>query len=97
MVMPEYMDGLTIDDLPNEGLQYLAQVAGMETAKKVLTHCAGMRFDIPIRPCRKAAKRYIEIHYNGNNARQLARTLGMSERFVYQVLSEKSEIRADIH
>lgn len=92
--MANLFDSLTSDDLPNDVLQHVAETCGLEVARALLVHCAGMRIDIPLRPKRDAAKRFIELNYNGSNAQALAAKIGMSERFVYKVLSEKSELRA---
>jgi Mor family transcriptional regulator len=87
------LETLSVEDLPNEGLQYIANTCGMDIAKLLITHCAGMHFDIPLRPNRNAAKRHIELNYDGRNAKTLAREIGMSECFVYKVLREKSSLR----
>ena len=93
MGMPKLLESLSVDDLPNEGLQYIANACGIEIAKALIMHCAGMSFQIPVRPSRDSAKRYIEIHYDGANVRALAKETGMSCRFVYKVLREKSSLR----
>ncbi len=92
MGMPTLLETLRAEDLPNEGLQYIARTCGMEIAKQLITHCAGMHFDIPLRPSRSVAKRHIETYYDGRNAKALAHDIGMSECFVYKVLREKSEM-----
>jgi Mor family transcriptional regulator len=91
--MADPLDSLTEDDLPNDVLQYVAEVAGIEVVRKLLIHCPGMRLDIPVRPKRDFAKRYIELNYDGHNAKILATKLGMSEAFVYKVLKEKSAMK----
>jgi Mor family transcriptional regulator len=93
MFVPDLLESLKADDLPNDGLQFIANTCGIEVARALLRNCPGMRFDIPLRPKRSIAKRYVEIHYDGSNARILARQIRMSEAFVYKVLSEKSEIK----
>jgi len=92
--MPSLMDTLTADDLPNDVLQYVAETCGIEVARALLRHCPGMRIEIPMKPQREVAKRYIETHWNGKNVGSLAGTLGMSRSFVYKVLSEKSAMRS---
>lgn len=94
MVMPKMLETLSMDDLPNEGLRYIAAACGMEIAKSLIVHCPGLEFRIPMRPNRIAAKRHIEINWDGANAKALARETGMSQRFVYDVLREKSAIRS---
>lgn len=89
----DLLDSITAEDLPNDVLQHVAETCGLDVAKSLLLHCAGMRIDIPLRPKRDAAKRYIELHYTGTNAQALAAKIGMSERFVYKVLKEKSAMR----
>ncbi len=92
--MPNLSDSLTPDDLPNDTLLHIAETCGIDVARALLVHCAGMRIDVPMRPKRDAAKRFIEIHYDGHNAKRLASSIGVSEAFVYKVLSEKSAMRA---
>ena len=91
--MPDLLDSITEDDLPNDVLVHIAETCGIEVARSLLIHCPGMRIDVPTRPKRDAAKRYIELNYNGGNVEELASKLGMSRAFVYKVLKEPSAMK----
>lgn len=91
--MIDLLADITEDDLPNEIMKYVAEACGIEVARALLKRCPGMRIDVPARPNRNAMKRYIEVNYTGRNAAVLASKLGVSERFIYMVLTEKSAMR----
>lgn len=89
----DFLESITAEDLPNDVLQYIAEVAGLDVAKALIIHCPGMRIEIPVRPKRDVVKRFIEINFTGENHEALAAATGMSVRFVYKVLGEKSAMK----
>ncbi len=86
------IDSLTIDDLP-EGLQYLAERAGMDVVRALLTYCPGMEIRVPMRLTHRAAKRYVLENFSQsrNNVKELAFTLKLTERRIQQILKEPAD------
>lgn len=89
--MDSLIAGLAAKDLPNEDLQYLAEVIGLENVKKILGSCAGMSFYVPLRLSTRFHRQYILENYNKdlNNVRPIAKTLGLTQKTVWKLLGEK--------
>ncbi len=91
--MDALIAGLAAKDLPNEDLQYLADVIGLDNVKKILGACAGMSFYVPLKFSTKFHKQYILEHYDKdlNNVRSIAKTLRITQRAVWRLLGEKHQ------
>lgn len=89
--MDRLIADLTAKDLPNEDLQFLVEVIGLDNVKKLLSACAGMSFYVPLKLSSKFHKRYILEHYSRdlNNVRGIAKTLGVTQKTVWKTLGEK--------
>jgi len=46
-MLPDPFDELTLDDLPNEALQYIGDACGLETAKVLIKRLPGQSFIVP--------------------------------------------------
>lgn len=92
--MDTLIAGLAAKDLPNEDLQYLAEVIGLENVKKILGACAGMSFYVPLKFSSKFHKQYILEHYDKdlNNVRPIAKTLRITQRAVWRLLGETQNL-----
>lgn len=85
----EILDEITIADMPNGDLHLVAQVAGVNFAVRLLKDFAGMSLSIPKYGFKKIFSRYVKKHFDGTNAKVLARRLGVTERFIYTIYSKE--------
>jgi Mor family transcriptional regulator len=85
----EYMQMVAncpIDDLPNEDLKAVAKHCGIEVARTILREMAGAVIVVPIRQNLAILSRFINKRFKGDNAKELARAVGISWRQVYRIL-----------
>lgn len=54
---------------------------------------SGISIYISTKPLRALQKLYIRKHYNGTNIKEIASKLGVSEKFVYNVINDNDEDR----
>lgn len=79
---------LTIQDLPNEDLQLIAEDIGIEAIVKLALNHSGIYIYIT-KDFKKMLKRvYVLRTFDGSNAKFLARKLDISERAVYDWVNE---------
>lgn len=84
----DWIKDIEIGDLLDNDAQLIAEHCGIEVLMKLWKCVPGLNIYVSTKPLTEAKKRYIRKFYNGNNAKQLALLLNVSERFVYDVLSE---------
>ena len=80
---------IRIEDLPNKDLQIVAELCGLDVALSLIENLDGVNIYIPKFSFRRMIKCYVQRHYNGHNAKQLALELGITDRMVYKLLKEK--------
>ncbi len=90
----EWSKELKIEDLP-EDYQLVAAAIGIENMVLLAEKFPSVHlyFKRPDKLFLPAKIRYIREHFNGCNHRKLALDTGLSERFVYSVLSRKDDAR----
>jgi len=88
----EWIDKLTIEDLPNEDMVFVANACGLEVAIKLLKDLPGLAINIPKTGMRKLVNKYVCENYSGHNAKELALECGLSIRQVYNVLDKKRSV-----
>lgn len=76
-------DSLTIDDLPNEELRWMARSLGMDVAVKVWRRFKGEHIACPARIGRETVCRYMREHY-AKTAHELAVETGVNTRTIYR-------------
>ena len=81
-------------DLPNEDLQVLAEVIGLEAVKKILRQCPGMNFYVPLKLSADFNRRYILENYGKDGdgvseVRKIAKALNVTQKTVWQILGTK--------
>ncbi len=81
-------------DLLSGDERLIAEYCGIDTLISLWENLAGLNLYISGAPIMKARKRYIQTFYNGRNAKELAALLGVSDRFVYQVVRERKGKKA---
>lgn len=68
-------------------LSLIHSMCGIDTLVKVCDKLMGLNIYVSSKPIREAMKVYIRKHYNGSNRKELAVKLGVSERFIQEVVS----------
>lgn len=84
------MSAFRLEDIPDGDLKEIADKCGLDSALLVWQHFPGSQLYIPKADDVRRTKHVLD-HYNGHNVRDLARTLHISERAVYQILQSKKQ------
>lgn len=82
-------DSITINDMPNEDLKWVASSLGLDVAKRIWKRFAGNHVACPARMSPAVAKRYI-IENGHKSVHQLALETQLSERTIYRYLNQKT-------
>ena len=87
--LPEWLKEIQIDDLisDNADMQIIAESCGKDVLLSLMVNLSKMGFYISERPLTEAKKRYIRKHYGPMTAKELARMLDVSDRFVFEAVS----------
>lgn len=79
------LDSLKIEDMPAGPLKFIAERAGMETAKELIQNYGGSSFYIPNEDNKKFLKKFIQENYSGN-PREFAEEIRISTKTLYRHL-----------
>lgn len=93
MSLPSAWDELCEEDLPNEDLREIAREYSLPVAVGIWRKFRGTNLPLPTRFPQEYAMAYICRHWNGNNTAQLARSLGISQRTVFEFLGKSAKKR----
>ncbi len=83
----DWINDVEIEDLLTGDTKLIAEYCGLDTLITLWQNLPSMSLFISTKPLVEAKKRYIQKFYNGMNAKKLAAILGVSERFVYDVVA----------
>jgi hypothetical protein len=81
----------TQDDLPNDGMRWLADEIGMEAAVRVIVNLAGTALYAPVTAKTALKRKYAQKHYDGHNSRRLALQLDVAERTIFKWIGESED------
>jgi hypothetical protein len=84
-----WIDDIDISDLLDGDSALIVEACGVDTMKQLWENLPSMSLYVSTKPINAAKKRYIQKHYDGTNIKQLARKLGVSEKFVNDATFEK--------
>ncbi len=84
----DWMKEVDFVDLLEGDAKLIASQCGLDVLLRLWENLLGLNLYLSGRPIQEAQRRYIQKFYNGKNAKELAITLGVSDRFVYDVLKE---------
>ena len=95
---PDWAKDVRIDDLQNQTIRDLAEVVGVETAVEIVATYSGMVIYVPKLDSiyRTLRDRKIKEEYDGNNARQLAKTYDVSESWVRRLVGGRIDGQMDM-
>jgi hypothetical protein len=85
---PEAWDKVKIEELPNDDMQLVAEKCSMSVVRKLVENFEQAVLYVPRLENSSWARLYILKGYDGHNAKRLATTLGVSERYVYKCLKQ---------
>jgi hypothetical protein len=85
-VQSEKVENITPENLPNEDMQLVAEKCGLEIARQLLKKFGQTIIYVPRISTTAWARSYIRSHYSGQNAKRLASTFGVSERYIYKCI-----------
>lgn len=90
MKLKPWMENITIDDLPNEDLKFLAEEAGIKYALMMLFLFPGVTVTIPNNPFAKLKENYIINNYDGTKSsiNRLAIECEITQRHVYRIIKK---------
>ena len=78
-----------LSDLPNEEARWIAEELGMRAAIWMILTFGGIPVYLPKAAGTNLKHKYAIAHYDGKNARYLARKLGVAERTIYKWVKHK--------
>ena len=89
-----WMQNLTVEDMPNEVFQDIAERCGLEAAKILLTQFQGTTIYIPTDGFKNLRNSYILKNFDGSTAslRRLAIELKVSEQCIRDVLKKHKNV-----
>jgi Mor family transcriptional regulator len=90
MIPREVAARIRMEDLPSEDLKEIAFLCGVEVAIKLLNNFPGRNVYIPKNWSRHFIQKYVTQEYNGENAKELGKQLGVSFSTIYRALNEKA-------
>lgn len=88
----DWLNDITIEDMPTPDMEMVANVCGLETAVLLMRHFAGAQINIPKLWYLPLIERKIVEEFNGVNIKRLAKKYGVSTRHVYRVLTKNSRV-----
>lgn len=91
MSLPSAWEELREEDLPNDDLREIAREYSLPVAVGIWKKFRGANLMLPTRFPREYSMAYIGRHWNGNNTAQLARSLGISQRTVFDFLGKSAK------
>ena len=85
-----WMDTITVDDLPNDDLKFVAVNAGMRCVLTLILSVPGLTVCIPRNALKQVKERYIKKEYDGTKftINRLAVECEMTQRHVYKILEK---------
>lgn len=87
---PLWSKYITEDNLPNEEMEVLCSIIGLEATKKIMLAYQGSTITIPKQALSKYKDKYIIENYDGTKISRvyLAKECNVSERHIYNVTHE---------
>lgn len=82
---------ITMDNLPNEDLELVATIIGLENTKKLMCEIPGTLISIPKNATLRARVAYIKEVYDGSKKSrlQLSRKCNLSESYIFNVCKKR--------
>lgn len=87
---PKWADDVRMEDLQNATIRDLAEVVGIDAAVRLMEIYGGSNLYIPKPDATKEAvrNRHIREEFDGTNARALGYKYGVSQSWIYRLVSE---------
>lgn len=83
-ILSAMASSMTPADMPSDTLRWVAKTVGVEAAVALALELSGIPIYIPKADVTALKRRHVLRAYDGTNARELARQLGLAERTVRQ-------------
>ena len=95
MEFKPWMNYITPNDMPNDDLKYVAEVAGIKSALALMFCSPGLCVAIPQDGFRLVKYRYIVNNYDGTKymLNKLAVDCGLCQRSIYNILAKYSDLK----
>ena len=87
-----WIKDVDIADLLDKDVKLVHEWCGIDVLISLWERFSSMNIYVSTKPLDKIKRRYIKKHWTGRNLKELCSLLGVSERFVYEVLEEKGVI-----
>ncbi len=81
------MDDIDIVPYLEGDMAIVHNACGIETLKKLLEGVPSMTIYVSTKPINEAKRIYVQRNFNGTNAKELARFLEVSDKFVQDALN----------
>lgn len=85
----ELLSQLTLEEMPSDDLKDIAMLVGVENAFKILHKFRGRSVYFPSYWQRNIVQKFVSHKYNGENTKELAKELDVSETTIRQAAARK--------
>lgn len=89
MISRDVEASLRIEHLPTEDLKDMAVLIGMDAVIKLLKKFEGRSVYFPKNWTKEFRRNWVSQHWNGENAHELGKDLGVSTTTIYRVVNDK--------
>ena len=93
-----WLKTITIDDMPNDDLKFVAEEAGLKQALLLIFLLPGITINIPKNGLRRLKEKYIMKNYDGTKSKlnKLALECDLSPRYVYKLIKKNMKNSSSI-
>lgn len=91
MQTPPWINYITMENLPNSDLKFLASIIGLPLTIKLMCEYPGIVITIPKNATFNARKEYVLKHYDGSKDSRLylSKVCGFSENYIYRIANQR--------
>lgn len=82
MILGDWIKNISIDTIPSEQMQMIAEHCGIADAVSLMQHLPGIEIYVPAAGKKRIEQQYIHENYNGTNASTIAVKLGLDREKV---------------
>lgn len=89
----EWLKQIPKEDLEkylSKDIRMIYEACGMDVLVTLWKNLGGLQFYLSTAPLNELKKIYARKHYNGDNAKELAITLGVTDRFIFAAQVDKN-------
>lgn len=89
-----WLNNITVEDMPNDEIKFLAEFCGVETAVNLVENLRGVTINIPSDGFRRLKDKHILQNYDGSRSSILRLSLqcDVTDKYIYKLLKKNRNI-----